>query len=77
VRIDGSRIGMAMIMCSICEIDGATLGSRLDASRIDLDQAGAVLASLPVSDRVWASTAPMCRWYACTSRAWPRVQEFE
>ena len=52
VRIDGSRIGMATIMYSICEIDDVTFGSRLASIRADLDQAAAVLASLPVPDRL-------------------------
>jgi hypothetical protein len=50
IRIDGSRLGMAMIMYSICEIDGAMLGSRLVAVRTDLDQAATVLASLAVPE---------------------------
>ena len=54
VRIDGSRIGMAMIMWSICDIDDAALGSRLATVRTDLDQAAAVLASLSVPDRLGA-----------------------
>ena len=54
VRLDGSRVGMAMIMYSICEIDGLALGSRLAAIRTDLDQAAAVLDHLAVPDRFGA-----------------------
>jgi hypothetical protein len=54
VRLDGSRIAMGTIMWSICDIDGPALGSRLEAVRSDLDQAAAVLASLPVPDRLGA-----------------------
>jgi hypothetical protein len=54
IRIDGSRLGIAMIMYSICEIDGATLGSRLAAARSDLDQAATLLASLAVPERLEA-----------------------
>lgn len=46
VRVDGSRIGMAMIMYDICDIDTAGLHSRLAATRADLDQAADVLAGL-------------------------------
>jgi hypothetical protein len=54
VRLDGSRIGMAMIMYSICELDSEALGSRLAVIGADLDQAAAVLAGLPVPDRLGA-----------------------
>jgi hypothetical protein len=52
VRLDGARIGMASIMYSLCEFDGAVLGRRLAAIRTDLDQAAAVLASLLVPARL-------------------------
>jgi hypothetical protein len=52
VRLDGSRIGMASIMYSLCELDGEALGRRLAAIGTDLDQAAAVLASLPVPGRL-------------------------
>ena len=54
VRIDGSRMGLAMIMYSLCELDEEALASRLDAVRTDLDHAAAVLAALPVPDRLAA-----------------------
>jgi hypothetical protein len=54
VRLDGSRIGTAMIMYSLCELDDEGLASRLDAIRSDLDHAAAVLAALPVPDRLAA-----------------------
>jgi hypothetical protein len=54
VRTSGSRIGMAMIMWSICDIDGEALGNRLLTIRADLDQAVSVLAGLPVPERFGA-----------------------
>ena len=54
VRTSGSRIGIAMILYSICELDNAALGSRLDGIRIDLDQAAAELAELSVPERLEA-----------------------
>jgi hypothetical protein len=50
---------MASIMYSLCEFDGAVLGRRLAAIRADLDQAAAVLTSLPVPARL----APVHRNY--------------
>jgi hypothetical protein len=54
VRIDGSRMGMTMIMFSLCELDDALLGSRLTAIGADLDQAAATLAGIAVPDRLGA-----------------------
>jgi hypothetical protein len=54
VRLDGSRIGMAMIMYDICDIDVAGLQSRLGAIRADLDQAADVLGGLRAPDHLGA-----------------------
>ena len=54
LRLDGSRIGMAMIMYDICDIDAPALQSRLSAIRVDLDQAAEVLAGLRAPDHLAA-----------------------
>jgi hypothetical protein len=54
VRADGARIGMAMVMYDICEIDAAALQSRLATIRADLDQASDVLAGLRAPDQLAA-----------------------
>ena len=51
VRIDGSRMGIAAILWSICDLDGEQLRSRLATIRTDLDQTAQVLAMLAVPDR--------------------------